>query len=140
MAIEIKQNVLEGWDILVVEDDPSSRDIAQMMLKHYGATVHVAENGLEGLEKARSVKPRFILSDLSMPVMDGWDMIIQLKSDKETSGIPIIALTAHAMVGDREKAMSVGCHNYLTKPLNIGSFVSDLLTLLADVPDLNVTA
>ena len=138
MTSKIQRDILEGWDILVVDDDPSSRDIARMMLMHYGATVHIAVNGKEGLEKASIVAPQFILSDLSMPVMDGWEMIIELKTDRNTAHIPIIALTAHAMVGDREKAIAVGCHNYMTKPLSPITFIADLLGLLNDIPEFDL--
>ena len=102
--------------ILVVDDDSNSVDIMQKLIKFYGATVYAAVNGADGLEKARAHQPDFIISDLSMPVLDGWQMIKALKEDEQTAHIPIVALTAHAMVGDREKALAVGCHNYLSKP------------------------
>ncbi len=77
-----------------------------MLLSFYGAKVRTAVNGEEGYKKAGEVKPKFILSDLSMPVMDGWAMIKKLQNDRALSDIPVIALTAHAMVGDREKAIA----------------------------------
>ncbi len=140
MVSEIQRDILTGWEILVVDDDPSSRDIARMMLMHYGATVHIATNGQEGLEIVSKVNPRFIISDLSMPVMDGWEMTKALKKNRATATIPIIALTAHAMVGDRENALAVGCHNYMTKPLSPMTFIGELLNLLVDIPELNLTA
>lgn len=134
----IPRDILMGWIVLAVDDDPMSLDVLRRMLKHYGATVQTATNGEEGLAAARLVKPRLIVSDLSMPVMDGWEMIRRLKSDTNLASVPIIALTAHAMPGDRERAISVGCHNYLTKPLTPATFIQDLLKLLMDIPDLNI--
>jgi len=126
--------ILNGWDVLVVDDDPMSLMVASMILKHHGASVHTAANGQEGLEMAKSLHPRFIISDLSMPVMDGWTMIGELKRDLSISMIPAIALTAHAMVGDREKAVAAGFQNYLSKPLTPSTFMKDLVRLLTDIP------
>lgn len=120
--------------MLVVDDDPMSLMVASMILKHHGANAHTATNGEEGLAMAKSLRPRFIISDLSMPVMDGWTMLGELKRDVATQNIPTIALTAHAMVGDREKAVAAGFHNYLSKPLTPATFIKDLLRLLADIP------
>jgi CheY-like chemotaxis protein len=85
----------------------------------------------------RKVKPKLIISDLSMPVMDGWEFIEAMKKDRELAGIPTIALTAHAMPGDREKAIAAGFHNYLTKPLTVDTFSSDLVRILIDIPELS---
>ncbi len=126
--------ILKDWNVLVVDDDPMSLMVAAMILKHHGASVHTAANGEQGLEMAKSLQPRFIISDLSMPVMDGWAMIDELKRDLATQSIPAIALTAHAMVGDREKAIAAGFHNYLTKPLTPATFMKDLLRLLNAIP------
>lgn len=122
-----------------MDDDPNSLDIAQMLLKHHGAEVHTATNGQEGLEVILKTYPRFILTDISMPVMDGWGMIAQLKSNPRTAVVPIIALTAHAMVSDRQRAMAAGCHNYLSKPLTPATFIGQLLSLLVDIPELGLT-
>ena len=136
----VPENALEGWDIVVVDDDPFSLDVARMILSHYGATVHTATNGAEGLESVRAVIPRFIISDISMPVMDGWEMVRRLKGDGRTASIPVIALTAHAMIGDRERAIAAGCHNYMSKPLTPSTFMRDLLRLLVDIPELNLAS
>jgi CheY-like chemotaxis protein len=111
--------------------------VAAMILKHHGASVHTAANGQEGLDIAKTLHPRFIISDLSMPVMDGWTMIEELKRDVSTHAIPAIALTAHAMTGDREKAVAAGFHNYLTKPLTPSTFMKDLVRLLTDIPGMS---
>ncbi len=131
----VRRNILKDWDILVLDDEPDSLDLAKRILKYYGATVHTGINGKEGLAIAREIMPQFIISDLSMPVMDGWDMLKALKSDRATLGIPVIALTAHAMTGDRDRAIVAGFHNYLTKPLTPATFINDLLRLLIDIPE-----
>jgi CheY-like chemotaxis protein len=134
--MEIPANLLEGWNIVVLEDEQDSLEVAEIILNEYGAIVHTASNGKEGLEIVRRVKPRFVISDLSMPVMDGWGFISHMKADTGLSQIPVIALTAHAMVGDRERAIAAGFHNYLTKPLTVDTFMADLVGLLIDIPSL----
>ena len=124
------RGVLYGWDVLVVDDDPGSLEVARILLSFYGANVITAVNGAEGLAKVVEERPRFIVTDLSMPVMDGWELIKRLKADHTLAQIPIIALTAHAMVGDREKAIAAVCHNYMSKPLTTATFMQDLLKLL----------
>ncbi len=136
MPIELRRDLLKGWNILVVEDEPDSLEVAERILRFYGATVHTAANGREGLEIARKIHPKFIISDLSMPVMDGWEMLFELKQDRSTMDIPVIALTAHAMKGDRDRAIIAGFHNYLTKPLTPANFMRDLLILLDNIPDI----
>lgn len=133
---QIPEDLLDGWDIVVLDDEEDSLEVAEIILTEYGATVHTAVNGLEGLETVRNAMPRFVISDLSMPIMDGWGFISFMKKDPELSVIPVIALTAHAMVGDRERAVSAGFHNYLTKPLTVDTFMADLVKLLIDIPEL----
>jgi CheY-like chemotaxis protein len=133
MPNSIRKDILQHWDVLVV-DEPDSLDVARRILKFYGATVHTATNGQEGLSMVRQVRPRFVISDLSMPVMDGWEMLSALKQDRTTIDIPVIALTAHAMIGDRERAIAAGFHNHLTKPLTAATFMGNLLTVLDEIP------
>lgn len=135
----IPDNLLEGWDIVVLDDEEDSLEVAEIILTEYGANVHIATDGQEGLEIVRNVKPRFVISDLSMPVMDGWGFINAMKADRALAEIPVIALTAHAMVGDRERAVGAGFHNYLTKPLTVDTFMADLVKLLIDIPELAET-
>jgi CheY-like chemotaxis protein len=130
------KTVLSGWKVLVVDDDTMSRDVARLMLKHYGAEVQTAVDGIEGLEAALTLLPRLILTDLSMPRMNGWELVEALKKDVRTKDIPVIALTAHAMYGDRERALAAGCHNYMTKPLTPSTFMRELVRLLVDIPQL----
>ena len=131
---ELPPNLLEGWQIVVVDDEPDSLEVAQIILEAYGATVHTASNGAEGLALVKSVRPKLVISDISMPVMDGWGFAEAIKNDRTTMDIPMIALTAHAMPGDREKAIAAGFHNHLTKPLTVDSFIHDLIKLLVEIP------
>jgi CheY-like chemotaxis protein len=133
---DIPRDLLAGWDIVVVDDEEDSLMVAEIILSEYGATLHTAENGEEGLSVIRQVHPKFIICDLSMPVMDGWGVIHTLKNDRALMDIPAIALTAHAMIGDRERAINAGFHNYLTKPLTVETFMQDLVRLLVDIPGL----
>jgi two-component system, cell cycle response regulator DivK len=128
---------LSGWNVLVVDDEEDSREVARLMLEMAGASVTTAVNGAAAIDKIQSgaVKPHFILSDLSMPVMDGWQLIQQLQEDRATSVIPVIALTAHAMHGDRERALAAGFRNHITKPLSAGKFIEQLMRLLVDMPE-----
>lgn len=127
--------VLDGWNVVVVDDELDSLMVAQMLLEMAGANVMTASNGSEALTLIREKLPSFILSDLSMPEMDGWRLIQELAKDRDTASIPIIALTAHAMHGDRERAIRAGFTNYLTKPLDPQKFISQLLHLLVTVPE-----
>ena len=127
---------MDGWTVLVVDDEPDSLDVASTLLEMVGVSVLTANNGKRGLELAQAHRPNFIISDLSMPEMSGWEMLKNLKEDVATQNIPVIALTAHAMRGDRERAVAAGFHNYLTKPLRPETFINDLLKLLLDIPQI----
>ena len=103
--------------ILVVEDNDFNRDlVVQLLEDEY--TVIEAVNGEEGIETAKREKPALILMDLSLPIIDGWEATRRLKAIDDLNAIPVIALTAHAMVGDEEKALAAGCDHYLVKPLD----------------------
>ncbi|MCA9903403.1 MAG: response regulator [Anaerolineae bacterium] len=132
----LPMDLLHGWKVVVVDDEEDSLEVAQIILEEYGADVSTAANGQEGLELIRKVHPKLVISDISMPVMDGWGLIFELKNDRTTCDIPAIALTAHAMIGDRERAISAGFHNYLTKPLTASTFIQDLVGLLVEIPQL----
>ena len=132
----IPPDLLEGWDIVVIDDEPDSLELARYILDFYGANVHTAVDGKDGIALVEQVKPRFVISDLSMPEMDGWEFLRELKSAVAIQEVPVIALTAHAMKGDRERAISAGFHNYLTKPLTANTFMDELLMLLLDIPQL----
>jgi CheY-like chemotaxis protein len=103
--------------ILLVEDNEMNRDMLSRRLVRRGYEVVLATNGQEGLALAKSSSPDLILMDLSLPTLDGWEATRRIKSSVSTAGIPIIALTAHAMSGDKEEALAVGCDDYDTKPI-----------------------
>jgi CheY-like chemotaxis protein len=138
MTTKLSRDILGDWIVLVADDEPDSLEVASRILRYYGATVYSASNGQEALNTLRTIKPNLIISDLSMPELDGWGLLEKLKKDRRTMDIPVIALTAHAMVGDRERAIGGGFHNYLTKPLTPATFLHDLLNLVVDIPELAV--
>lgn len=134
----IPRDLLKDWTIVIIDDEPDSLELARYLLSFYGADVHTASNGLEGLDLVQEVKPRFVISDLSMPEVDGWGFLSRLReSGTDVAQTPVIALTAHAMRGDRERAVEAGFHNYLTKPLTATTFIDELLRLLLDIPSLS---
>lgn len=104
--------------ILLVEDNEDNRDMLSRRLERKGFIVSLAIDGLDGINKAKENLPDLILMDMSLPVMDGWQATKTLKSEAETKNIPVIALTAHAMSSDRDKAMEAGCDDYDTKPVD----------------------
>ena len=116
--------------ILLVEDNEMNRDMLSRRLTRKQYEVLVAVDGGEGVEKARSEAPDLILMDMSLPVMDGWEATRLLKASPETGSIPIIALTAHAMSGDREKAMEAGCDDYDIKPVELPRLLAKMEALL----------
>ncbi len=105
--------------ILVVDDNRDSRELVVKVLKSKGYQIVEAVDGEEALEKASSQRPDLILMDISIPKIDGHEVTRRLKAKEDFKEIPIIALTAHAMKGDREKAMSAGCNGYIPKPINV---------------------
>lgn len=116
--------------ILIVEDNEDNRIVYSTMLRHFGFAVDEAENGAEGIMKARTQLPDLILMDIAIPLVDGWEAVQRLKRDPATAGIPIIALTAHAMPADREKAIQVGCDGYLAKPCEPRAVVEEVRRIL----------
>jgi CheY-like chemotaxis protein len=103
--------------ILVIEDNPDNLTLMRDMLEAFDYDVIEARDGVEGVEAALARKPALILMDLSLPHKDGWEATREIKADPEARRIPIIALTAHAMVGDRERALQAGCDDYVSKPI-----------------------
>lgn len=124
-------NFLENWVILVVDDHYDNVTVAQTTLEYYGATVHIANNGQDGLALAQSVQPKVILLDLSMPIMNGWDMLDALRRDPTTRYIPTIAVTAYAMNNDRERVLEVGFDGYIAKPYDVLNLVSQVQAVVA---------
>jgi two-component system cell cycle response regulator DivK len=116
LSIERKDTYV-AKKILLVEDNEMNRDMLSRRLKRKDFEVYIAVNGQEGIEMARAALPDLILMDMSLPIKDGWTATRELKDDPELKQIPVIALTAHAMSGDREKALGAGCDDYDTKPI-----------------------
>ena len=116
--------------ILLVEDNELNRDMLSRRLERRGFEVVSAVNGQEGVEMAHSETPELILMDISLPVMDGWEATREIKKSPTTRSTPVIALTAHAMVGDREKAIEAGCDDYDTKPINFQRLLQKMKTLM----------
>jgi CheY-like chemotaxis protein len=114
------------WVVLAIDDEPDNLEVVGETLEFYGMTVHIANNGVEALEKLETLSPTLILCDISMPIMDGWETRSRIKSNPSTQHIPVIALSAHAMRGDKERALAAGFNGYLTKPLNLPTLVEDL--------------
>jgi two-component system cell cycle response regulator DivK len=116
--------------VLLVEDNEMNRDMLSRRLTRKGYEVVMAVDGQQAVEMAGSESPDLILMDMSLPIMDGWEASRQIKGEAKTGQIPIIALTAHAMQGDREKAMEAGCDDYDTKPVDLKRLLGKMETLL----------
>jgi two-component system cell cycle response regulator DivK len=120
--------------ILLVEDNEMNRDMLSRRLQRRGYEVLMATDGQEGVALAQSEAPDLILMDMSLPVMDGWEATRQLKAASETQSIPVIALTAHAMSGDRQKAMEAGCDDYDAKPIDMPRLLAKIEAFLGRQP------
>jgi CheY-like chemotaxis protein len=116
--------------LLLIEDNEESRDGLSRHLRRQGFEVLVAVDGRQGLAAVLAEAPDLVLMDMSLPVLDGWEATRQLKADPRTRDIPVIALTAHAMAGDREKALAAGCDEYDTKPVEFARLFGKIQTLL----------
>jgi len=120
--------------ILLVEDNEMNRDMLSRRLLKRGYEVVLAEDGEQGVRLAQSETPALVLMDMSLPVLDGWEATRQLKADPATRSIPIIALTAHAMAGDRERALGAGADDFDTKPVELTRLLEKIEALLAKKP------
>ena len=116
-------------NVLLIEDNELNRDMLKRRLERKEFTVSCAKDGQSGIDMAKNEMPDIILLDLSLPVIDGWNVARKLKADVNTKDIPIIALTAHAMKGDREKALDAGCDDYDTKPVNLEGLLNKMYKL-----------
>lgn len=116
--------------VLIVEDNVDNYELVRFLLERAGYQVLSASNGAEGVDAAKREQPDLVLMDLSMPEMDGWKATAHLKSDDATRNIPVLALTAHTLPGDRKRAIDAGCDGYISKPINVASFDKLVATLL----------
>jgi CheY-like chemotaxis protein len=120
--------------LLLVEDNEMNRDMLSRRLARRGYQVVIAEDGEAGIRLAASEAPALILMDLSLPGLDGWEAVRRIKADAATRGIPVIALTAHAMAGDRERALDAGCDDFDTKPVELERLLGKIAALLGRSP------
>lgn len=125
--------------ILLVEDNEMNRDMLSRRLQRRGYEVLIAIDGQQGVTMAQSQSPDLILMDMSLPVLDGWEATRALKSSQRTKEVPIIALTAHAMSTDRERAMEAGCDDYDTKPIELTRLLAKMEALIERFPRTHVT-
>ena len=116
--------------ILLVEDNEMNRDMLSRRLERKGYEVEMAVDGRQGVDKAKTLAYDLVLMDMSLPEIDGWEATRELRADPTTKELPIIALTAHAMSGDREKALEAGCNDYDTKPIELGRLLGKMEALL----------
>jgi two-component system, cell cycle response regulator DivK len=116
--------------ILIVEDNEMNRDMLSRRLQRRGYEVVIATDGEAGVSAAARHRPDLVLMDMSLPVIDGWEATRRIKADPTTAGIPVIALTAHAMAGDRERAIEAGCDDYDTKPIELPGLLDKIVRLV----------
>jgi two-component system cell cycle response regulator DivK len=121
--------------VLLVEDNEMNRDMLSRRLIRRGFQVVFAMDGQQGIDLARSERPDVILMDMSLPIIDGWEASRRLKADEATRSVPVIGLTAHAMSGDREKAIEAGCDDYDTKPVELERLIGKIERLLGTAKD-----
>jgi len=116
----------KSWVILLVDDEPDNLEVVAETLEFRGATVVTASDGVDALAKLADFEPNLIIADLSMPRMDGWELRVNLRANTKLQNIPILALSAHAMIGDKERAIAAGFDGYMTKPVNIHTLIEDI--------------
>ncbi|CAN5875826.1 response regulator [soil metagenome] len=120
--------------ILLVEDNEMNRDMLSRRLERKGYEVELAVDGRQGVDKAKTLEYDLVLMDMSLPEIDGWEATRELRADPSTKELPIIALTAHAMSGDRERALEAGCDDYDTKPIELSRLLGKMEALLGRSP------
>ena len=120
--------------ILLVEDNEANRDMLSRRLQRRGFEVVIAVDGAEGVAMSKTEKPDIVLMDMGLPVMNGWEATRAIKADPATQHMPVIALTAHSMAGDREKAMEAGCDDYDTKPVELPRLLEKMAALGVSAP------
>ncbi len=120
--------------VLLVEDNEANRDMLSRRLQRRGFEVVFAVDGAEGVARSKSDAPDIVLMDMSLPVMNGWEATRAIKADTNTAHVPVIALTAHSMAGDREKAMEAGCDDYDTKPIDLPRLLEKMAALGVAAP------
>ena len=118
--------------VLLIDDEVDNLEVVAETLEFHGISVKVAENGVEATQIMETLVPSLILTDLSMPQMDGWQLRAWVKANPQLQAIPVIALSAHAMAGDKDRAMNAGFDGYMTKPVNVLTLINDLQNVLSE--------
>jgi CheY-like chemotaxis protein len=118
------------WNVLVVDDEPDNIGVVEYILLFHNAKVRIANSGLACLESLKQERPTVVLLDIQMPLMSGWDVLKEIRNDENLRDLTVIALTAHAMAGDREKALAAGFDGYISKPISPLSFVDDVKAIV----------
>ena len=131
---QLSPDIFKGFKILAVDDEPDNLFVISRLLEMHGATVITGKNGEEGFEAAKEHLPIFIIADLSMPKVSGWQLLEMLRAEPSTKDIPVIALTAHAMAGDQDKVLKAGFDSYMTKPVIPYSFARDIVKVIYKIP------
>jgi len=128
----INWNDVKSWAVLLVDDEPDNLEVVAETLEFKGAEVKTAANGVEALVVLEAFAPNLMIVDLSMPQMDGWELRTRVKNDPKLQKIPLLALSAHAMHGDKERAITAGFDGYLTKPVSILTLIQDIRNALEE--------
>ena len=128
----MRQNI-KNWQVLIVDDKPDNLTIAEAALIFHGATVRKASSGAEGLQILETFDANLILLDLAMPEMTGWEMFEKIRQQSKFDNVPVIALTAHAMQGDKERVLEAGFTGYIPKPFSVATMVTDIQAILANL-------
>jgi CheY-like chemotaxis protein len=115
------------WRVVVIDDEPDNLELMVESLRFMGATVEFTNQPLDGYSLLQKTEPNLIILDLSMPEMDGWTLLRIIKNDLSLQDVPVLALTAHAMAGDKERAIEAGFDGYLSKPVNVPTLIQDLM-------------
>ena len=123
---------LDDWVVLIIDDEPNNLEAIKVTLEHFGAKVFTALSGLKGIEILKSITPTLILLDLAMSEMDGWEVIKNIRTIPALKEIPVIAVTAHAMISDRERALKSGFDGYLAKPFRPSKVIDEILGIIAN--------
>jgi two-component system cell cycle response regulator DivK len=124
-----------GLRVLLVEDNEQNLELAQFLLEEAGLTVEPARNAFEARMALQRRPPSVVLMDIDLPGIDGLDLVNEIRRKPEWRGLPVIALTAHAMRGDRERFLAGGCNGYISKPIQVGSFVADVRRIVTGAED-----
>jgi two-component system cell cycle response regulator DivK len=132
MTAQVNGGMAGGWVVLMVDDTPDNLVVARAALEFHGAEVHTASSAAAGLALLKRLKPTVILLDLRMPGMDGWDMFAALRANPDTAPTPVIAVTAYAMTGDRERILDTGFDGYIPKPFDLFNFVGQVHDILRE--------